>query len=148
MDCAATLYCRAVSRRRASKVDLTETMARAPRSWKSAYSAGVVASQSICADRAGTARGAPTEDAAKQDSAAVTARPPSLRSCADSTRFCWARAIRSCWRRFSAARSMAGGSPATIEAIALEYSEEENSRAAEDWLETDASERGSSVSLE
>src|SRR6202035_1946359 len=39
MDCAATLYCRAVSRRRASKVGLIETMARAPRSLKRAYSA-------------------------------------------------------------------------------------------------------------
>ena len=31
-------------------------------------------------------------------------------------------------RRFSAARSMAGGSPETMEAMVLEYSDEENSR--------------------
>src|SRR5216683_2817785 len=66
---------------------------------------------------------------AKQDSARVTARPPSEMSWADWTAPAAARATRQSWRRFSAARSMAGGSPATMPAIVLEYSEEENSRA-------------------
>src|SRR5947207_11627195 len=49
-------------------------------------------------------------------------------SWADRTRPPDARAARPSMRRFSASSSMAGGSPATIPPIVLEYSEEENSR--------------------
>src|SRR5262249_51752067 len=70
------------------------------------------------------------EEDAKQDSARAAARPPSEMSWADSTAPAEARATRQSMRRFSAARSMAGGSPETRPAMVLEYSEEENSRDA------------------
>src|SRR5713226_471413 len=130
---AATLYCLAVWRTAASFDGVTETMARAPRSLKSAASAGGGSSVKLMvAPRAGRASPAPTEEdagaEAKQDSARVTARPPSEMSWADWTVPSAARAMRQSMRRFSAARSMAGGSPATTLAIVFEYSEEENSR--------------------
>src|SRR5260370_40751988 len=50
-------------------------------------------------------------------------------SWADCTAPSAARATRQSMRRFSAARSMAGGSAATMPPTVLEYSEEENSRA-------------------
>src|SRR6267142_1173599 len=72
---------------------------------------------------------APT-GSAKQDSANVTAMPPSLTSCAERTAPFAASATRHSCRRFSAARSIAGGSPATMPLIVLEYSLDENSRRA------------------
>src|SRR5579864_6688845 len=130
---AATLYCLVVARTAASFVGETETMARAPRSLNNSCSRGTLArsdSNFTFAPRAGGASPAPTEEEAKQDSAMVTAKPPSEMSWADCTEPSEARATRQSMRRFSAARSMAGGSPATMEAMALEYSDEENSRCA------------------
>src|SRR5882762_5679693 len=124
----ATWDCHAVLRTAASFDGVTETTARAPRSLKRADSAGSPSSRMTFAPRAGGASSAPTE--AKQDSARVTARPPSEISWADCTAPSAASAMRQSWRRFSAPRSMEGGSPATMAAIALEYSEEENSRAS------------------
>src|SRR5467141_5382537 len=80
-SCAATLYCLAVLRTAASFDGVTETTARAPRSPKRADSAGSPSSRMTFAPRAGGASSAPTE--AKQDSARVTARPPSEISWAD-----------------------------------------------------------------
>src|SRR6266403_495732 len=128
--CAVTPYCRAVSRTAASEVGATETMARAPLSPKRAYSAGnVVPSSLTFAPSWGAACCAPT-GSAKQDSANVTAMPPSLMSCAERTAPFAASATRHSCRRFSPARSIAGGSPATIPLIVLEYSLDENSRRA------------------
>src|SRR5580693_590776 len=132
-SCAPTLYCLAISRTAASFEGVTETMARAPRSLKRACSAEAESLvRRTVAPRTGGASPAPTpeDDAAKQDSARVTARPPSEMSWADWREPSAARATRQSIRRFSAARSMAGGSPATMAAMVLEYSEEENSRAS------------------
>ena len=133
---AATPYCLAVSRRRASEEGFTDTTARAPRSPNAATSVGNEASSSLTiAPSRGAACCAPTEEDAatgadaKQDSARVTARPPSLTSWAVCTAPSAANATRQSMRRFSAARSMAEGSPETMAAIVLEYSLEENSRA-------------------
>src|SRR6267378_4600006 len=133
---AATLYCLAVSRTAASFDGATETTARAPRSLKAAASEGSeLLPRFVIAPSRGAACCAPTEEdaefgaEAKQDSARVTARPPSETSCADCSVPSAASATRQSWRRFSAARSMAGGSPATMPEMVLEYSEEENSRA-------------------
>src|SRR5216684_8134391 len=77
--CAATLYCLAVSRTAASFDGVTETTARAPRSLNTAASAESSSSNFTCAPRWGATCCAPTtEEEAKQDSARVTARPPSL----------------------------------------------------------------------
>src|SRR6267142_279544 len=116
---AFTLYCLAVARTAARFVGEMETMARAPRSEKSAYSAEEFSLN---------ATEAPRPFAAKQDSARVTARPPSEMSCADCTEPAAASATRQSMRRFSAARSIAGGSPATMPPIVFEYSDDENSR--------------------
>src|SRR6266853_366443 len=145
-SCAATLYCLAVSRTAASFDGVTETMARAPRSPKRTDSAGKESSPrfAITPSRSATCL-APTEDdaelgaEAKHDSARVTARPPSEMSWADRRAPSAARVTRQSWRRFSAARSMAGGSPATMAAMVLEYSEEENSRAAPTREKADSS---------
>src|SRR6266404_9151166 len=129
---AARLYCLAVWRTAASFDGVTETMARAPRSLKAANSAVEDSfSKFAIAPSTGAACCAPTKEdpEAKQDSARVTARPPSEMSWADWRTPSAARATRQSWRRFSAASAMAGGSPATMPAIVLEYSEEENSRA-------------------
>src|SRR2546422_9692747 len=133
---AATLYCLAVSRTAASFDGVTETTARAPRAPKRTDSAGSESPPRFAiAPSRGAACCAPTNEEAeagaeeKQDSARVTARPPSEMSWADCTAPSAASATRQSIRRFSAARSMAGGSPATMLEIILEYSEEENSRA-------------------
>src|SRR5437016_7729711 len=129
ISCATTLYCLAVWRTPASDEALTDTSARAPRSLKRTASAEAGSSVKFRdAPRTGGASPAATE--AKQDSARVTARPPSEISWADCSEPSAARPTRQSMRRFSAARSIAGGSPATIPAIALEYSLEENSRAS------------------
>src|SRR5579864_3611036 len=132
ISCAPTLYCLAVARTAASFVGETETTQRAPRSLKRACSAGPSAASVTFAPSWGAACcAATTEDAAaKQDSAKVTAMPPSEMSWADCTEPSEARATRHSIRRFSAARSMAGGSPETMPAMVLEYSDEENSRAS------------------
>src|SRR5271169_4385394 len=132
---APTLYCLAVERTAASFVGETERMQRAPRSWKRACSAGPSSSSFTFTPKTGTPCRAPTGEAAKQDSARVTAMPPSEMSWADCTEPSEARATRQSMRRFSAARSMDGGSPETMPAIVLEYSEEENSRAASEERE-------------
>src|SRR5208283_4427148 len=119
ISCAPTPYCLAVFRRAASFSGETETSTRAPRSPKSAYSA---------AASSGTVTFAPSPVAAKQDSATVTAKPPSLRSCADCSVPALARLTRQSITHFSAPSSIAGGSPATMPPIVFEYSEEENSR--------------------
>src|SRR6266446_7525863 len=81
---AATLYCLAVSRTAASFDGVTEMTARAPRSLKRANSAPAESSlRWTVAPRAGGGSPAPT--GAKQDSARVTARPPSEMSWADWT---------------------------------------------------------------
>src|SRR5580700_7809973 len=140
---APTPYCLAVARTPASFVGETERMQRAPRSLKRACSAGPSSSSFTFAPKTGTACRAPTgeEAAAKQDSTRVTAMPPSEMSWADWREPSEARATRQSRRRFSAARSMAGGSPETMPAIVLEYSEEENSRAASEEEEADSSPR-------
>src|SRR5580658_7888451 len=94
-------------------------------------------SSSTVAPKTGTACRAPTE--AKQDSARVRAMPPSEMSWADCTEPSEARAIKQSMRRFSAARSIAGGSPETMPAMVLEYSDEENSRAASEEEEANSS---------
>src|SRR5580693_7061194 len=126
---APTLYCLAVARTAASFVGETETIQRAPRSLKRACSAGPSTSSFTFAPKTGMACSAPTGDAEKQDSARVTAMPPSEMSWADWSEPSDARAMRQSIRRFSAARSMAGGSPETTPAMVLEYSDEENSHA-------------------
>src|SRR5713226_8365554 len=140
---AATLHCLAISRARASDKGLTDTTARAPRSLKIANSAEVSPSILMFAPKCEppdveggepVSRSAATE--AKQDSARVTARPPSEMSWADCTAPSAASATRQSWRRFSAARSMAGGSPATMPASVLEYSEEEYSRWVPGWAQS------------
>src|SRR6266850_3800882 len=127
--CAVTPYCLAVSRTAASDVGATDTTARAPLSPKSAYSADDVASNLTSAPSWGAACCAPTGDA-KHDSAKVTARPPSLTSCAERTDPLLASATRHSCRRFSAAKSIVGGSPTTMPAIVFEYSLDENSRCS------------------
>src|SRR5882757_9953852 len=83
--CAVTPYCRAVSRTAASEVGAAVITTRAPLSPKRAYSSGnVVPSSLTFAPSWGAACCAPTGDA-KQDSATVTATPPSLMSCAERT---------------------------------------------------------------
>src|ERR1700674_4167699 len=121
ISCAATWYCLAVSRTRARCGGLTDTTARAPRSPKRAASAASLFSSPASE---------PIPFAAKQDSASVTATPPSETSWADWTDPSAASATRQSIRRFSAARSMVGGSPATMPPTVFEYSEEENSPAA------------------
>src|SRR6266849_763972 len=120
ISCAATWYCLAVLRTRASCAGLTDTTARAPRSPKRAASAGPFSSSLAVALN---------PFPAKQDSARVTARPPPEMSWADWTLPSAASATRQSIRRLSAMRSMTGGSPATMPPIVFEYSEEENSRA-------------------
>src|SRR2546430_11231552 len=132
MGCAATPYCLAVSRTRASEEGLTDTIARPPLAANAAASAGPVSSNLTCAPRRALspmADAATVAQGAKQDSARVTARPPWEISCADWMAPSAPRATRQSIRRFSAVSSMAGGSPATIPAMVLEYSEEENSQA-------------------
>src|SRR5580704_6031713 len=126
---APTPYCLAVTRTAASFVGETDTTQRAPRSLKSACSEGPSVSRFTSAPKTGTACRAPTGKAAKQDSARVTAMPPSEISWADWSEASEARATRQSIKRFSAARSIAGGSPETMPAMVLEYSDEENSRA-------------------
>src|SRR5580700_3927147 len=65
---APTPYCLAVSRTAASFMGETDTTQRAPRSLKAANSAETSASRTTCA---------PSPAEAKQDSAKVTAMPPS-----------------------------------------------------------------------
>src|SRR5713101_1898083 len=117
---AATPYCAATESARARFVDVTDTTARAPRSPKSAASSGSLLVSETRAER---------PSLAKQDSASVTASPPSLTSCADCSALSPASATSSIIKRFSAARSTAGGAPATIPRIVRAYSDEENSRA-------------------
>src|SRR5208283_282580 len=119
ISCAPTPYCLAVFRRAVSFSGETETTTRAPRSPKSAYSADT---------SSGTATLAPSPVAAKHDSASVTATPPSLTSCADCSVPASAKVTRQSITHFSAPSSIAGGSPATMPPIVLEYSLEENSR--------------------
>src|SRR6202158_650756 len=109
--CAATLYCLAVSRTAASFDGVTETTARAPRSPNAAASAGPSSSNFTCAPRWGARCCPPTTEEAKQDSASVTARPPSEMSWADWTAPSAASARRQSIRGFLAARSMGGGWP-------------------------------------
>src|SRR5215470_18427046 len=123
---APTLYCLAVSRTAASFSGETETTHRAPRSPNSVHSAGGTPSTATSP----ILTLAPKLEEAKQDSARVTARPPSEMSWADATTPLEASATRQSMRRFSAARSMAGGSPATMAAMDLEYSEEEKEEVA------------------
>src|SRR5580658_10686413 len=117
---APTPYCLAVRRTAASFMGETDTTQRAPRSLKAANSAETSGARETCA---------PSPAEAKQDSARVTAMPPSETSWQDSRQPSEARATRQSISRFSEARSMAGGSPETMPAVVLEYSEEENSRA-------------------
>src|SRR6266481_8157721 len=100
---APTPYCLAVARTAASFLGATDTTQRAPRSLKRLCSAGPSASTFTLAPSCGAARGAPTREvaAAKQDSARVTAIPPSEMSWADCTEPSEARAIRQSIRRFS-----------------------------------------------
>src|SRR3979490_400606 len=119
---AATLYCLAVSRTAASFDGVTETTARGPRSVK----VGVPAGGSFFHLYRRPRGGAPTTEEAKQDSARVTARPPSEMSWADCRAASAASARRQSIRRFSAARSMAGGSPPTLARVALGHLGGEN----------------------
>src|SRR5207302_1269806 len=115
ISCATTLYCLAVWRTPTSDEALTDQGARAPRSLKRTASAEAGSSVKFRdAPRTGGASPAATE--AKQDSARVTARPPSEISWADCSEPSAARPTRQSMRRFSAARSIAGGSPATGQA--------------------------------
>src|SRR5580693_6224428 len=97
---APTPYCLAVTRTAASFMGETDTTQRAPRSLKAANSADASWSRETCA---------PSPGEAKQDSASVTAMPPSDTSWADSRPPSEARATRQSISRFSEARSMAGG---------------------------------------
>src|SRR5712671_5034440 len=71
---AATPYCAASERTRARLGEVTDTTTRAPRSPNSAASSGSLLVSETRAER---------PLLAKQDSANVTVRPPSLTSCAD-----------------------------------------------------------------
>ncbi len=79
ISCAPTLYCLAVARTAASFVGETETTQRAPRSLKSACSAGPSSPPDLRLHLARARRSACLREAsaAKQDSASVTAMPPS-----------------------------------------------------------------------
>src|SRR4029077_19573528 len=112
----------------ASEVGAADTTARAPRSPKRAYSAGDVSSSLTLAPSWGAACCAPTSEA-KQDSASVTAMPPSLTSCAERTAPLVASDTRHSCTHLSALRWIPGGSPATIPPSVLEYSLDENSCA-------------------
>src|SRR5215471_13506744 len=125
---AATPYCAASDRRAATLSGATLTIARAPHSPNRADSG---ATGWFNATTAPFGRARPAACEAKQDSAMLTARPPSETSCADRARPLAARPTRQSISRFSPSRSRAGGSPATIRAMVLEYSEEENSSAGE-----------------
>src|SRR5579864_6881389 len=103
--CASTLYCAAIASTRASEAEEVDTIARAPVSANSANSAASAVFIEISAER--------PLGLAKQDSARVTARPPSLTSCAEAMARSAARATRQSTRVFSALRSIAGGTPAT-----------------------------------
>src|ERR1700752_163026 len=74
---AATPYCAATALSRASEAAESETTARAPRSLKSAASAGPFDTSGL------KFTSADSLSLAKHDSAIVTARPPSLTSCAE-----------------------------------------------------------------
>ncbi len=100
-----TLHCAAIAVTRASEAGASDTTARAPRSPKSPGSAGSSESTATSAER---------PSLAKQDSTSVTEIPPSLTSWAERIAFSEASFTRHSIRRFSAARSMAGGAPATI----------------------------------
>ena len=62
---------------------------------------------------AASSRPPPKALLSKHDSASVTASPPSLMSCAEKRAFAFASFTRQSISRFSAARSIAGGAPAT-----------------------------------
>src|SRR5579864_1779217 len=102
---ASTLYCAAIASTRASEGGEADTRARAPVSANSVNSAA-------CRDFSETSAEKPL-GLAKQDSARVTARPPSLMSWADAMARSAARATRQSMRFFSAPRSIAGEAPAT-----------------------------------
>ena len=110
---ALTLHCAAIAFTRASEAGETDTTARAPRSPKSAYSAGIFSVATLAA-LAPSCTFAESPSLSKHDSASVTAIPPSLASCAERTAFSLASCTRHSISRFSAARSIAGGAPATI----------------------------------
>src|SRR5216684_3384869 len=121
ISCAATRYCLAIASTRAIEPCATDTTARAPRSPNSAASAGSRAARVTRAER---------PSLAKQHSARVVARPPSLTSCAERIAPSAASAARHSMSRFSAVISMAGGAPATMPAITLAYADEESSLAS------------------
>src|SRR5258705_222338 len=98
----ATSYCAATRRMAARFSGVTDTTARAPRSPNSAASSGSLLVSDTRAER---------PSLAKQDSASVTARPPSLTSCADCSAPLLASATSSAISRFSPARSTAGCAP-------------------------------------
>src|SRR3989449_58927 len=118
ISCAATGYCLAIASTWAIEPCATDTTARAPRSPNSAASAGSRAARVTRAERPWLA---------KQHSARVVARPPSLTSCAERIAPSAASAARHSMSRFSAAMSMAGGAPATMPADTLAYADEESS---------------------
>src|SRR3984957_8025634 len=103
---AATPYCAATALSRASEAAESDTTARAPRSPKSATSEGSASRARFTS--------ADSPSLAKDDSAIVTASPPSLTSCAERIKPALARLTRHSISRFSAARSIAGGAPPTI----------------------------------
>src|SRR5271154_4639655 len=105
--CARTLYCAAISFTRASNSGATDTTARAPRSPNNAASA------KSSAPAASIEISAESPSRPKQASASETASPPSLTSCAESTARSAASATKQSINRFSAAKSIAGGNPAT-----------------------------------
>src|SRR5579864_6447978 len=115
----ATSYCAAIRRTAARFSGVTDTMARSPRSPNSAASSGSLLASEICAARL---------PLAKHDSASVTARPPSLTSCADCNLPSLASATSAPISRFSATIFSAGGAPSSIPYIVRAYSDEENSR--------------------
>src|ERR1700677_1664115 len=107
MGCTDTLYCAAICLMRASEAAAAVTTTRAPRSPNSADSAGSADA------RAEIVMSAERPAVSKQDSASVTGKPPSLTSCADEITRSLASFTRQSISRFSAARSTAGGAPAT-----------------------------------
>src|ERR1700682_99762 len=125
ISCAPTLYCLALSSTRAREAGARETTARAARSQKRAASSGIPDLSVIWADNPSLLLPARSNDA-KQDSPSATAKPPSLKSCAERIAPCVARERRQRCRFFSAIRSMGGGAPAVRSAMALTYSVEEN----------------------
>jgi len=84
------------------KRSFTDTTTRAPRSPK-------IVSSSGNADLISTSAPSPRDP--KQHSASVTARPPSLTSCADKIARSLASFTKQSMSRFSPARSIAGGCP-------------------------------------